>query len=100
LWGTEERVYAVGSSGRLISFTGDDGWRDEQPPTDKTLRAIFGNSPNDLFAVGQQGVIIHFDGNIWSPVRSSTNRDFRDVSIADRMVIAIVGQKTIFSFTY
>lgn len=101
LWSDGATTYAVGTSGRIIYYTPEAGWDDDEgAPTDRTLTAIFGSSPTDLFAVGQDGTIVYRTGEIWSPVRSSTNRNFRDVYVADRKVIAIGDHGTLFSFTY
>lgn len=47
------------------------GWELQSPiPTVSQLRAIWGTSESDVFAVGDYGAIIHYDGNSWSPMNS------------------------------
>jgi hypothetical protein len=44
-----------------------DGWCWEEPwPQGNTLRAVAGRSASDVWAVGDRGTALHFDGNAWS----------------------------------
>jgi hypothetical protein len=43
--------------------------------TSQTLRAVWGASPTDVFAVGTLGTILHHDGSGFSPVASGTTQD-------------------------
>ncbi len=43
------------------------------------LRGIWGSSENNIFAVGRDGVIIHYDGNTWEAMTSNTSDYLRDV---------------------
>lgn len=36
------------------------------------LNAIWGTSPNNIYAVGNNGVILHFDGITWTQMNSGT----------------------------
>jgi hypothetical protein len=49
-------------------------WQTMSCPINQTLNAIWGRSRTDIFAVGNSGVILHFDGNAWrnqsSPVQT------------------------------
>jgi len=38
------------------------------------LYGIWGNSANDLFIVGEEGRILHYDGNNWMGMNNSTNK--------------------------
>ncbi|MBI1178809.1 hypothetical protein GC207_15360 [bacterium] len=37
-----------------------------QSPTQKTLYAVWGSNTNDIYAVGDNGIVIHYDGTSWS----------------------------------
>jgi hypothetical protein len=39
----------------------------------KNLRAVWGNSSSDVFAVGDGGTILHYDGVSWSAMTSNTS---------------------------
>ena len=43
------------------------------------LRGIWGSGPNDVFAVGDDGTIVHYDGATWSEMDSGTTRDLKGV---------------------
>lgn len=64
IWGTPEgNLFAVGSE---VLRSGGSGWtRMSTPPVDMLL-GVWGSSSRDVFAVGVGGVIIHYDGVIWS----------------------------------
>lgn len=52
-----------------------DGWCWENPsPAGDHLRAVWGFASDDVFAVGDGGTILHFDGHVWSPMRSPTDQ--------------------------
>jgi hypothetical protein len=51
-----------------------DRWCWEGPlPQGNTLRSIWGSAANDVWAVGDLGTILHWDGSGWSGVASGTS---------------------------
>jgi hypothetical protein len=38
------------------------------------FNAVWGSSPSDVFAVGDDGAIVHYNGTTWSPMRSTTSQ--------------------------
>jgi len=55
-----------------------DGWCWENPlPRSDELKAVWGSAPNDYFAGGNAGALLHFDGSRWSPVDSAKPFDVR-----------------------
>jgi len=40
--------------------------------TEVKFLGVWGASPSDVFAVGNEGGIFHFDGNAWSSMNSGT----------------------------
>ena len=43
------------------------GWEiQHSAPRGNGLRAVWGNSSTDVFAVGDAGTILHYDGTCWS----------------------------------
>lgn len=52
---------------RAHAFCSPDGWCFEKPrPQGNTLRSVYAISANDIWAVGEAGTILHFDGTDWS----------------------------------
>ena len=41
------------------------GWRSIRPPVAATLNAIWGSARDDIWAVGEADVLLHFDGRDW-----------------------------------
>ena len=55
-------------------------WKWQNPvPQGQFLFGVWGSSHNDVFAVGDAGVILHFDGVEWGFMDSGTLTDFEDV---------------------
>jgi hypothetical protein len=55
--------------GRILHNDGT-GWVGEPlPPGVGVLHEIWGSSAHDVFAVGDNGVIVHFDGTTWTSVK-------------------------------
>jgi len=86
VWGpSADQIYAVGGDAAnpdgepvLIEWNGSEWSAIELPDLDREIRALFkiwGTGPNDVFAVGQSGVIIHFDGTEWTQQRAGTTED-------------------------
>ncbi len=46
-------------------------WHIETSPTNVTLNDVWGASANEVFAVGAEETILHFDGAIWSSKQTS-----------------------------
>ena len=43
------------------------GWEWQQPyPTRHTLECVWGTSQMNIFAVGEQGTILHYNGDTWT----------------------------------
>jgi hypothetical protein len=35
-------------------------------PTTKALRSVWGTGPTDVYAVGEAGIVLRFDGSTWT----------------------------------
>ncbi|MBW2734045.1 MAG: hypothetical protein JRH20_16785, partial [Deltaproteobacteria bacterium] len=50
--------------GQLVT---EGGWVWEHPlPQGNTIHAFWGSADNDIWAVGAHGVVLHYDGTLWS----------------------------------
>ena len=70
-------IWAVGSGGAALHYTGGTTWTKVDPKTGKTLYALWGTGASDVWAVGgwsepcgtaicSYGRVAHFDGVSWS----------------------------------
>ncbi len=67
VWGVDGRLFAVGDGGTILWNTGA-GWGPMKSPTDYRLDAVFGLAGDDVWAGGRYGTLLHFDGDVWTPV--------------------------------
>ncbi|MBF0497109.1 MAG: WD40 repeat domain-containing protein, partial [Deltaproteobacteria bacterium] len=49
----------------VVPALGEAGWTGMPSPTSKILRGVWGSSGTDVFAVGDDGVILHYNGSGW-----------------------------------
>lgn len=71
LWGTCSSVYVIaGSSGNIFMRQSSGAWVGSTP-TPYTVRSLWGPSTLDLFAAGDYGTIMHYDGTAWSAAQPS-----------------------------
>src|SRR5207253_74408 len=47
-------------------------WVSVASPTTQPLYAVWGAAPNDVWAVGEYGTVLHYDGTGWSTYPIST----------------------------
>jgi hypothetical protein len=73
-WGTEDRIFAAGDGG-LFVYDGDD-WGKLAIETDTQVHIydMYGTSENDVFGVGSDGTVIHFDGATWQVMDSGAEK--------------------------
>ena len=92
VWGTNDgaNIYAVGNSWwdeeagsfrfTIIHYDKTAGyWSKMETPVTrcKKLRAIWGSSNTDIYAVGDNGVILHYDGSSWSQIEIPGDLEMR-----------------------
>lgn len=67
-WGTGGTEYLVGTSGFVATATpGTTMIKSLTPANSQSLFAVWGVSANDIWAVGNNGVLVHYDGTMWRP---------------------------------
>jgi CubicO group peptidase (beta-lactamase class C family) len=60
------------------------------PLTRNNLNSVWGSSGTDVFAVGESGTILHYDGTVWSPMDSGSYNFLTTVwGSSDRDVFAV-----------
>ena len=53
-------------------------WSVVRPPTYQ-VASVWGSSGTDVFAVGDKGTILHYDGDSWDPMNSGTQAELKGV---------------------
>ena len=63
------------------STTATPTWTSQKDPasSQSTLHSVWGASSADVFAVGDGGTIIHYNGKSWSKMNSGTTNDLAGV---------------------
>jgi hypothetical protein len=75
-------VLSISNLGSAMAspVTGPGGWEWQNPlPQGNLLWSVWGNSSSDVFAVGDAGTILHWDGTAWSAMSSGTSNSLRGV---------------------
>ena len=58
-----------------------------------SINKIWGNGPQDLYAVGGKGTIVHFNGNSWQKIETNTELDFYDIHGNEQQGVVAVAAK-------
>ena len=73
VWGNGSTVFTAGEAGAIFSTeTAGAQWTSMNSKTVETFRGLWGTSATDVYAVGDSGAILHYDGSAWSPESSGT----------------------------
>ncbi len=74
IWGEGSTVFAAGEGGSIF-FTDTAGasWAAMNSNTSESFRSIWGASTTNVYAVGDSGTIMHYDGTEWSPESSGVS---------------------------
>lgn len=81
LWYGSDRIFAVGAAGLLArrgpaDFFGNwpDWTVEASPPVTTDLNGVWGAATNQVYAVGDAGAIVQFDGTAWTRRTSNTTK--------------------------
>lgn len=102
VWGAATNdVWAVGGDGQapnatLLHFDGASWSRVMLPPLQKPrvgqLLKVWGFGADDVYVVGQRGVVLHRTGGVWREELSGANDDLVSVWGANGVVVAVGGR--------
>lgn len=97
VWTVGGDIAAEDAAPVLLHWDGA-GWQQETlPDTDRPAKALFkvlASASDDVLAVGQFGLVYHFDGQSWRLVPSGTSEDFISLWGLSPDNIAIVGGRS------
>jgi hypothetical protein len=83
IWGVGSDLYVVGAAGMILrcstACTSSASWTAMPSNTTSSLQGVWGTASNDVFAVGLDGAILHYDGAAWSAMPSGTSTYFYGV---------------------
>ena len=85
-------AWTVGSKGAIFKWQYNGGWEKIEAPSTNNLRAVAGITEDDIFFVGDEGRILHWDGAKISVVESPTRNDLLSVSFGPQGIGWAVGK--------
>lgn len=68
IWGDQlGNAVVTGADGTIYLRRRDGGWMASDSGQGRALRDVWASGPDDIWAVGDRGTILHYDGNRWTP---------------------------------
>ena len=104
IWGTDTtNLFAVGGSyggygtysGIISRFDGTKWTKMILPAGTPMLYGISGSGPHDIFAVGDKGAVVHFDGKEWTVQSSGTTGKLQDAWVGGSKMYAVSAAGTV-----
>lgn len=97
VWRTTRTRDGIWTHSGFPIFTAGDGvfensagrWQEANIGAGIYTNAIRGNALNDLFAVGDFGLLAHFNGMTWNPLVQNPGGDYYNLAMRDRLVVAV-----------
>lgn len=94
---SSDAVWIVGHSGvaGAVGFYDGDAWHDQSlgADTSRVLRAVWGAAQDDVWAVGDEGTVRHYDGTGWLRPTSPTGESLHAVHGAAANEVWMVGDE-------
>lgn len=103
--GAADFYYGVWGSGSDVWIAGESGITHCKAPTACALEyasqgmyGLWGSSPTNVFAVGTGGKILRYNGSVWTPMSSPTNRLLVRISGVGTQLAYAIGDSTVVRF--
>ncbi len=80
------------ANGEYIEYYYDSNLTPRYCGTVEDINGIWGVSSDDVFVAGNNGTILHYNGNLWSPMSSGTAENLRGIWGASSSDIFVVGE--------
>ncbi len=78
------------------SSSANGSWQIMESGTNVHLNSVWGTSSSNVYAVGDDGVVLHYDGNTWSPMDINKSEPVYDIWGSSQNDIYIVGNNQLF----
>ncbi len=101
VWGLDANdVWAVASAGEIWRRKNHGAWGKVSSGVSTDLRGIFGIAANDIYVVGAQSTLLHYDGTSFTPVPGPATADpsFTHVAGTSKNDLAIKAGTTVWTF--
>lgn len=88
-------VWAVGAAGRMIQNENEEGWFEVTRVTTNALFDLWATGASSMWAVGNNGTVLHYDGTTWTVTSSGLTANLRAVwgaSDSDLWASAVNGE--------
>ncbi|NAW12292.1 glycosyl hydrolase [Halomonas sp. D1-1] len=79
LWDSGNGLFAAGQLGRIYRFDGSHWQLHFDLHLDLTILSMWGSDPDSIYAVGDEGLILHYDGLGWRRMPSGTTSALYDL---------------------
>lgn len=91
VWVHDDLIVGVGEDGVIVTRS-DGTWTSQESPVSESLHGVSGSAANDVWAVGKDGTVVHYDGSDWNEVEESpTSQTLWSVWAASGTAIYAVG---------
>jgi hypothetical protein len=90
VWTSASQIFAVGAATAGVIYTQQAaGWNASPASPATSLASVWGRTADDVYAVGDAGTIMHYDGVTWSPMISTTSSALEAVAGTDNNVFVV-----------
>ncbi len=73
VWFDGTTAVAVGDDGAIAWYDSEsDAWTPDEHPSKLNLYGVSGNNGSDIWAVGEQGLVLHYTGSDWETIDIGT----------------------------
>jgi hypothetical protein len=92
VWFDGTTAVAVGDDGAIATYSAeDDKWTAEEHDSGLNLYGVSGNNSSDIWAVGEQGLVLHWNGTKWLTVDIGTRANMWGVWSPSGNLAFVVG---------
>jgi hypothetical protein len=84
-------AFAVGDEGTVLRKSGESAWTASDTGRAGNMYGVHGSDGSNVWVVGDQGAILHWDGSGWTPITSSLDETLNAVFVAGADAAIVVG---------